>query len=82
MMACRIKKKVKFQNFFKALSFLASGVPTDDNCHLHLKETKSKGLWDYDYENIYVIILYSLLILVLKIMITRWAIDEYNSVAT
>lgn len=60
---------------------MASGLPTDDNCHLHLKETKSKGLWD-DYENIYVIILYSLLILVLKIMITRWVIDEYNSVPT
>lgn len=46
------------------------------------KKDISKDVQDYDNENVYAIFLYSLLILVLKIMVTRRAIVKYNSVAT
>lgn len=46
------------------------------------KKDKNKDVQDHDNENVYAIFLYSLLILVLKIMVTRRAIVKYNSVAT
>lgn len=46
------------------------------------KKDKNKDVQDHDNENVYAIFLYSLLILVLKMMVTRRAIVKYNSVAT